>query len=250
MAGMHVVAAPIAASWAVAENLGRILGAIAACEPGDLAVFPEGAPSGYDEELSGLGSLDPHVLRQGLDAVAAAAAARGVRVALGTLWPGATGWQNAAVLLDPQGGRQWYRKVNLAQHERTVLAPGGVTVGIQLCRELRYPEQWRWLAVQGAEVLLYLTHAVDHPENRDVWRSLLVSRAAENQRYVVAVNAAHPRQTCPSAVIDPGGRVLAEVAGEAEARLRVPLDLTAVSDWYLGQARADLVRLTGQRPGQ
>ena len=56
--------------------------------------------------------------------------------------------------------RTWtYRKVNLAMHERGKLAAGSmlptleldlaterVTVGVQLCREIRFPEQWRSLA--------------------------------------------------------------------------------------------------------
>lgn len=119
---------------------------------------------------------------------------------------------------------------------------------MQLCRDLCFPEQWRWLAQNGSQVLLYLTHAVGDPDAYPVWRSHLVSRAAETQRFLVAVNTAAPDPMCPAAIIDPRGRVLAEVQGENSHLVRATLDLEQVSDWYLSQARTDLLRLVSAAP--
>ena len=251
---MEVVAAPFPVSWDVERNLQYVDRSMEGCRPGDLVVFPEGALSGYSDNLGGLASLDAQRLADALDAVHDRCASRKVHVVIGTLWPGAERWTNAAVYLDPTGPRQWYEKVNLAYHERGVLdagsrlpvfAIGDTRVGIQLCRELRYPEQWRWLSQIGAQLLLYLTHAVGDPIRLPVWRSHLVSRAAENQRFVLRVNAAHKMQSCPSIIIDPKGNVLGELRGGEASFLRASLDLSEVSDWYLSQARTDLLSLRG-----
>jgi len=74
-----------------------------------------------------------------------------------------------------------------------------------------------------------------------VWRSHLISRAAETQRFVLAANVADPRQHCPSMIISPRGEVLAETTTTGPATLRAELDLDQVSDWYLSQQRADVI---------
>lgn len=259
---MDVVAAPFPVSWDVAANVASMERALAASAPGALVAFPEGALSGYGDDLAGLASLNPTRLETALGHIQTLATRCQVYVALGTLWPAqgaGGGWTNSAVVLSPAGHpRWWYHKVNLATHERGVLVFGDqlavrpgmpAVLGVQLCRDLRFPEQWRWLCQQGAQVLLYLTHAVEHPDAYPVWRSHLVSRAAENQRFVVAVNTAHPHQMCPTAIIDPRGDVIAEAQG-AEARvLTATLRLEDVSDRYLSQARTDLLQLVDGAAG-
>ncbi|HZC73374.1 MAG TPA: carbon-nitrogen hydrolase family protein [Jatrophihabitans sp.] len=155
----------------------------------------------------------------------------------------------------PRRARRWtYRKVNLASSERGRLvagstlpvlsaAIGGATVGIgvQLCREIRFPEQWHVLARSGAQLLAYLTYAANPREPAGVWRSHLISRAAETQRYVVAANVAHADQHCPSMIVSPRGDVLAEAGTTEPSALRHELELGDVSDWYVSQQRSDVV---------
>ncbi len=168
-------------------------------------------------------------------------------------------WRNAAIGLAPDGARSTYHKVNLATHERGTFRRGDdlpvftlrsrgetVRVGVQLCREMRFPEQWGWLARRGAQVFLHLNNSIGDAGAVPVWRSHLIARAAENQRYVVSANAAASDQRCPTMVVAPSGEVLAEVAGPEERALRVDLDLSRVSDWYISQSRSDLVRLQGR----
>lgn len=252
---MKVVLAPFPVSWDLGQNVSHIEAALASCQPDELVVFPEGALSGYSDDLSGLARLHRTTLVQALDHVHKVSGGRGVYVVLGTLWPNSGRWTNSAVVLDPQGDRWWYDKVNLAYHERGVLAfgqrlsvrPGPpARIGVQLCRDLRFPEQWRWLSQEGAEVLVYLTHAVSNPEDYPVWKSHLVSRAAENQRFVVAVNTASPNAMCPSMVVNPKGHVLAEARPGETTLLKVSFNLDQVSNWYLSQARVDLLRLDGR----
>ncbi|MGH9170301.1 MAG: carbon-nitrogen hydrolase family protein [Acidimicrobiales bacterium] len=230
-----------------------------------MVVLPEGALSGYDDELSGLDSLDSDELAGALAVVAAAVVRAEVHLFCGSLQLVDGYWRNAALYFSPTGGRWTYYKVNLATNERGRLAAGdslpvlsvplasaSVGVGVQMCREIRYPEQWQVLARAGAQLITYLTYAANPREPPGVWRSHLISRAAETQRFVVAANVAHPHQHCPSMIISPRGQVLVEASARDASSLRAELDLDDVADWYLGQQRADVVSLQyldENRPG-
>ena len=252
-----VAVAQVPVCWSVPRNLETILAAIGAAGTGTVLVLPEAVLSGYDDQLSGLGALRPGELAEARDAIAAAARAHGVHVFFGTLLPEHGQWWNAAVYCSP-AGRSWvYRKVNLAMHERGRLAAGAalpllrVTLptgealaGVQLCREIRFPEQWHCLARQGARVLIYLTYAASPAEPPGVWRAHLISRAAETQRFVLAANVADGRQHCPTMVVSPRGQVLAEAPAGAAATLELTIDLADIRDGYLSQQRDDVVAVT------
>jgi predicted amidohydrolase len=252
-----VAVAQVPVSWSVPGNLETILAALGAVDAGTLLVLPECALSGYDDQLSGLGDLVPGELAEARDAIAAATRRRGVHVVCGTLLFEHGRWWNAAVYFSPAGQACAYRKVNLAMHERGRLAPGSVlptvrmalpggeaVAGIQLCREIRFPEQWHCLARQGARLLIYLTYAVNPAEPPGVWRAHLISRAAETQRFVLATNVAGPGQHCPTMIVSPRGEVVAEAAPGATATLRATLDLDRTRDAYLSQQRGDVVSIS------
>jgi omega-amidase len=116
-------------------------------------------------------------------------------------------------------------------------------VGVQICRELVFAEQWQYLAGAGAQAFVYLTYAVNPAQPAGVWRSHLISRAAANQRFVIAANVADPRQHCPSMIIAPSGSVLAELPAGPAAMLRATIDTSDVSSWYLDQRRTDVLDL-------
>lgn len=252
-----VVVGQLPITWYPNRNRQEIVSFLdGATHPGDLVVLPEAAISGYDDALSGLGDLDPVELATAADAVAEAACRRGIHVLCGSLLLDGGEWRNAALYFAPDGRRWVYHKVNLASHERGRLAAGStlpvlsielgsgsVRTGVQLCREIRFPEQWHVLARGGAQLFAYLTCAANPEEPAGVWRSHLVSRAAETQRFVVAANVARPDQHCPSMIISPRGEVLAETSTCGPASLRVELDLGEVRDRYVCQQRADVVAL-------
>lgn len=104
-----------------------------------------------------------------------------------------------------------------------------VPVGLATCYDLRFPELFRMLTLNGMQVSLIVAAwplaRVDH------WRVLAQARAVENQVVVIACNTAgtHAGVTMGghSMVIDPQGGVLAE-AGDDEQVLAVRLDLGAV----------------------
>jgi predicted amidohydrolase len=125
-----------------------------------------------------------------------------------------------------------YRKIHLYdveipgrvsyQESRTV-APGtelitapidGVPFGLSICYDLRFPELYRRLAVDGATVLVVPAAFMMHT-GRDHWEVLLRARAIENQCYVLAagqIGDHEPHRTCfgRSMVVDPRGTVVAQ----------------------------------------
>ncbi len=248
------VIAQFPVTWDVQRNFETITSLMEDVRPDEIVVFPEGALSGYGADLSALERLQPSAVEQAMDRLAELARRRGVHLFCGTLLFEDGGWSNAALYFSPDGARWTYRKVNLAMNERGLLdagselptltirlAGGTVTLGVQICREIRFPEQWRQLADRGARAFVYLTHAANPSEPAGVWRSHLVSRAAENQRFVLAANVADPRQHCPSMVVSPRGEVLAEAVAGRTTVIRTTIDLDESAGWYLGQRRRDLL---------
>jgi predicted amidohydrolase len=252
---LPVLVGQLPVTWDGPANVARIAGWLQqTSRPGDLVVLPEAALTGYDDELSGLDSLDADATAGAIDELGDTVAGLGIHLIVGALQRTPAGWANTAVCLSPGGARWTYQKVNLATHERGRLvagsalpqlelpaAGGTLRAGVQLCREILFPEQWHVLARGGAQVLVYLTYAANPRVPAGVWRSHLISRAAETQRFVVAANVADPAQHCPSMIISPRGQVLAETSTTRTAALRAELDLDQVSDWYLRQQRADVI---------
>lgn len=156
-------------------------------------------------------------------------------------------WVNEGIELSPIA-RRCYRKRNLAHHERPLFQPGvelpvferaGAHIGVQLCRELRFPEQWSALGLGGADVFLHLNNGSAHRATFGIWRSMLVARAHETQRWLVSANIADPHQHAPTVVVAPTGVIEVELPPGEEEAIRIELDLSRVRGDYLSQ-HADL----------
>jgi predicted amidohydrolase len=101
------------------------------------------------------------------------------------------------------------------------------TVGCSICYDLRFPELYRRLASDGAEVLL-VPSAFTAPTGAAHWEVLCRARAVENQCYLLAPNQCGPsphghRDFGNSMIVDPWGTILAR-AGDAEDVLTAELD--------------------------
>jgi predicted amidohydrolase len=249
-----VAIAQIPVGFSVSENVGTILDALAGSKPGDVVVTPEGSLTGYlvdgQSDLDRLRKTQPSEIDEGIDRLGREAAQRGVHLWIGVCRRQDGGWSNDAVGLLSDGTRLTYRKVNLATAERALFRAGdelpvfevrgwssSIPVGVQLCREARFPEQWRSLAERGAQLFLHLNHGRGERTTFETWRAMVITRAAENQRFLASANAASPMQHCPSIIVAPDGAVIAEIpSGETQLR-RAELDLVRTADLYLGQRR-------------
>ncbi|MBN1611026.1 MAG: carbon-nitrogen hydrolase family protein [Polyangiaceae bacterium] len=140
---------------------------------------------------------------------------------------------NSAVVYSPSGECvAVYRKMHLfdadlpngerlresgavsAGAEPVVVVLRGVTVGLSICYDLRFPEFYRVLVDRGAEVLM-VPAAFTHQTGKAHWQVLLRARAIESEAWVVGANqwGEHsPGRTSygHSAIIDPWGTPVAE----------------------------------------
>jgi predicted amidohydrolase len=113
----------------------------------------------------------------------------------------------------------------------------GVSFGIQICYDRKFPEGSRALALQGAEIIFMPICAATYGENvlrGDTWELPLQGRAYENGVYVVAVNRSGDengrRHIGKSMIVSPVGASIMAIAGVDEPQLLVQeLDLDAVA---------------------
>lgn len=149
-------------------------------------------------------------------------------------YPGMTGkFQNTSVLINRDGEIvATYRKIHLfdvvlangekhLESERIIAGDeivtaeiDGITFGLSVCYDLRFPELYRSLALRGAQILLVPAGFTLYT-GRDHWEILLRARAIENLCYVVAsaqVGTYPPDKQCfgRSMIVDPWGLVLAQ----------------------------------------
>ena len=171
---------------------------------------------------------------------------------------------NTSLIFNPRGElAAVYRKIHLydveiagrvSYQESRSVAPGsdtvlteiaGLSTGLSICYDLRFPELYRTLAIAGARLLVVPAAFMLHT-GRDHWEVLLRARAIENQCYVVAagqIGDHEPRRTCfgRSMIIDPWGTVLAQ-APDTVGIITADLDIER-----LDRIREELPSLANRR---
>lgn len=258
---LTAVIAQFPVSLSIQKNLEIIDSVLERTKVGDWVIFPEGSVSGYSPDMSFLQHIDQDELLAGLQYIQQEAERRRINVWVGACMNMDGKWFNTAHGFCADGKTHLYRKINLANQERSAFSVGDhlptfdvntpdgtVKIGIQICRELRFPEQWGWLARRGAQVILHLNNAVGEDRYQSVWKSHLVSRAAETQRFVLSANNAAPKQGSPTIAITPDGLVMGEIVSADVDFLRVELNLTQASSKLLDQSRDDVVAIRSAAP--
>lgn len=171
---------------------------------------------------------------------------------------------NTSLLFGPDGEQlARYRKIHLYDVkipgqvdalESASIAPGeeivtadidGHTAGLAICYDIRFPELFRALADEGAE-LVFLPAAFTLFTGKDHWEVLIRARAIENQCFMLASGQQgkdkQGRTTYGrSMIVDPWGTVLA-VAPDGEGFAMATLDFDR-----LAKIRRDLPSLANRR---
>jgi deaminated glutathione amidase len=173
--------------------------------------------------------------------------------------------RNTSVLFDPEGvARAVYRKIHMfdvevggvtyresdveAPGEEIVIADAGpLRLGLAVCYDLRFPELFRAMAVEGAQAFT-LPSAFTVPTGRAHWEVLIRARAIENQAFLIAAGQVgrHPPDHTSyghSMIVDAWGTVLARAADEPERVVTAELDLDAQVE-----VRAKLPSLANRQP--
>ncbi len=138
---------------------------------------------------------------------------------------------NTAVIADNTGKvRGTYRKSHLfdalgfSESEKmcagdTLFAPIDTPwgrLGLGICYDLRFPEVARTQALQGCDVLLYLSGWVAGKNKVEQFHTLLGARAIENTMYVAGINRPDEGYAGGSVIVGPRGEVLAGAGAEEE----------------------------------
>jgi predicted amidohydrolase len=147
-------------------------------------------------------------------------------------------YYNASYLLSPQGEILGsYRKIHLfafASREKQLLTPGQRisvvptplgTFGLATCFDLRFPDLFRRMVDQGAEIFL-ICSAWPYPR-LEHWQIFNRARAIENQCALISANSVGPNCGATlvghSMIVDAWGTVMAG-GGDEEVILRTQVD--------------------------
>jgi predicted amidohydrolase len=238
---LRVACVQLNASESKADNIERagLLVARAAATGADLIVLPE--------KWNGIGPPDflranAESLEDGetVDAMRSWARDHKVTIVGGSIAERREGrdkLSNTSIVFDPDGEiAAVYRKIHMfdvevggqvyreseseepGEEASRVIDVEGWKLGMTVCYDLRFPELYRILAVEGAEIIT-VPAAFTLFTGKDHWELLLRARAVENQCYIVAPNqwgthldgkASYGR----SMIVDPWGVVLAQAPDE------------------------------------
>lgn len=182
---------------------------------------------------------------------------------------------NASPLIDPEGrivGKYW--KTHLFDAPDRTDIKGGIresdkveagaelpvfdtdlaSIGVSVCSDLRFPEVYRELALNGAQIIVcasaFLSPRFDH------WEFFLRARATENQCWVVASGqyGVEPKSGIAfvgrSMIVDPWGTVVA-TASDAEGVTTAQIDLGFIDEVkrrypLMDQRRPEMYQTIGQ----
>jgi len=231
----------------VESNLAKAEAAIrrVAVQGAKLAVLPEMWSTGYDyPQLEVLSEQTPGVVERlaelsrelGLTLVGSLAEKRE-----GKLY-------NTAYVIDAGAVKGSYSKLHLfsTMREDRYLHSGDRTLvvdtaagrlGLAICYDLRFPELFRKLALEGAEIFCL---PAEWPKPRqEHWRTLIRARAIENQMFMVAANCCGVQGKLDffgmSLLVSAWGEILAE-GGEVDSELVATFDFAQMEEY---RARID-----------
>jgi predicted amidohydrolase len=252
-----------------ADNLEKAerLVARAAATGADVVLLPEKWNAiGSHETLRA--NAEPLEGGETVEAMAAWARRHGITLVGGSITERREGREklsNTCLVFDPTGALVGaYRKIHMFDvevgghlyRESEAEEPGEETllveaedwrVGLSVCYDLRFPELYRILALEGAE-LLAVPAAFTLYTGKDHWELLVRARAVENQCYVAAANewgtheggkASYGR----SLIVDPWGVALAQ-AGDDDTVIAAEIDRARMQ-----RIRESLPSLANRQPG-
>ncbi len=154
---------------------------------------------------------------------------------------------NTSILIHPEGKIQAkYRKIHLMNadfngklkviesayiesgHKIVCVETDIGKIGLTICYDLRFPELYRRLMLQGAQIVFAPSAFTNHT-GQDHWESIIRARAIENQFYIVApdqfgFHSPNRHSYGKSIIVDPWGNVIAK-ASDKETLIYGEIDL-------------------------
>lgn len=231
---MKAAVYPFASTNRISDNLDKIrAGARLAARQGvRLLVFHECALCGYPPLETTVDQLDPAALADALAETATLAKAESLYLAVGTVRYEAGKRYNSIAVFAPTGAcLGYYDKSALWGWDLETFARGtrpgvfdieGLRVGFRICFDVRFPEPFRALRRQKAQLCFVCfsdAKPEPAPQRYQILKSHLVTRAVENGMPIASVNTLSACQTAPVAIFDQYGRTLLETQPNEERLL-------------------------------
>lgn len=197
-----------------------------------LLVFPECALTGYPKGGKSSAQVDMQALEACLAKLQQLSSQYGIYLLVGSVTREHGKYHNSAILFSP-GEREYavYHKRALWGWDRDNFSEGspggvwtidGVTIGVRICFEVRFPEYFRELYREQAEVVLVMFNDVSEADDiarYELIKAHLRTRAVENVCTVISANDASHHQTAPTAVMYENGKVVTELPRNTEGLL-------------------------------
>ncbi|WP_425309989.1 carbon-nitrogen hydrolase family protein [Ammonicoccus fulvus] len=254
---MRIALAQICATREVEDNLEQVRTRVAEAAKGGarLVVFPEATMRAFGHNLDSIAEPVDGPFAQ---AIADLARTHDLTVAVGLFTPGGSTEsdrpkvRNTLLVAQPDGVRH-YDKIHLydafgfaesdtveAGAEELRVMVDGVSIGMTICYDIRFPQLFINHARAGAQVIVVAASWGAGPEKIEQWQLLARARALDSTSWVLACGQADPqsagveaKQGAPtgvghSLVVSPTGRVIAS-AGAAPQLLLADLDLDLVA---------------------
>jgi predicted amidohydrolase len=230
---MRIALAQYAAGLDKPANLALVRAMIdeAADDGADLVIAPEGAMHDFGPQELALAPVAEAIDGPFVSGLADVASRRRVTVVAGmfesvegdptrayntvvAVGPGGDliGRYRKQHLFDSLGWRESERLVGGEPAQRLVFDCGEFRVGVVTCYDIRFPELTRALADDGATLIAVPSAWVAGPSKARQFRALATARAIENVCYVAGAVQSPPSYTGESALIDPFGEVIVELA--------------------------------------
>ncbi len=220
----------------MAANQTRMMAALDSAQVDEWLVFPEGLLSGYFPDREDYPArLDATAIEHAIEDIQRLVLARKCNCLFGTALLYEGHWRNSVLLLTSDGTLHVHHKVELSALDRKVFAPGtqatpytvgDLTLGIQACRELLFPQTWGSLKAAGAQIIFHINNAIQPHDAQ--WEHLLIARAIEQSIFVCSVNNGQAPQALASYLIAPSGRVLLKTELQRNQALAAEINLGEV----------------------
>lgn len=228
---------------------------LASSKDARLIAFPECALSGYPPlHHASVQDIDMLKIAELNDKISQLARVNDIWVVLGTIVMSSDGLLNSALLISNSGeiiGR--YDKLHLMPDDKKYFVPGtgvpaftigGMTMGMLICYDARFPEPFRYLREMGSQLIVNISNAC----GGDTWKAPVLegtyrARASENSCYLIAVNAAGPLQMGTSRIVNPLGLDLASANMDREEIIFADIDLAETDTGYFFDRRMDQFKI-------
>lgn len=221
---MRIAAYQFAVSGDICDNYKNIASAIctAKSKSVQLVIFPECALTGYPpRDFQSSSDVDFDLVEFKCSELQNLADENDISFIVGTIYRD-KGIRNRAILFRPGKSREFYDKKALWGWDNDNFVSGnsdgifevdGVSIGVRICFEIRFPEYFRQLYRRKTDINIVLFYDVSTQDDISRYQLItghLQTRAVENVSTFISVNSIHPFQTAPTAIIGKNGQILKE----------------------------------------